>query len=205
MPITPPALELFGIQAAVGYGKKQCERFATLPGFRAASPANDLCVLWTLHPRPAYEVVYEVAILGSDEEARDAIERNPAAPIPVVSSPEAIAGVRSTASGGSVTVQSYRNGAVDLRTRTSEPAVLVARHKWHPGWTAEVDGRPVPLLRAVGMYMAIVLPAGEHEVRLRYHEPGLRTGLAIAGAWLILTIGAGFVERRRRGRASPAG
>jgi uncharacterized membrane protein YfhO len=147
-------------------------------------------------------VVNEVAIVGSDEEARDAMARNPAGPIPVVSPPEAIAGMRSTASGGSVTLRSYRNGTVDLRTRTPEPAVLVARHKWHPGWTAYVDGQPVPLLRAVGMYMAIVLPAGEHEVRLRYHEPGLRTGLAIAGAWLILTIGVGFVERRRRGHTS---
>jgi len=42
---------------------------------------------------------------------------------------------------------------------------VVLNDVWHPWWFAEVDGTPVPLLRANGIFRAVAVPAGEHEVR----------------------------------------
>ena len=40
----------------------------------------------------------------------------------------------------------------------------------YPGWVAQVDGAPAPILRANGMFRALCLPAGARQVELRF-EP----------------------------------
>jgi hypothetical protein len=45
---------------------------------------------------------------------------------------------------------------------------LVVSDTLTPGWRAELDGRPTPLLRADFVFRAVRVPAGEHEVRMTY-------------------------------------
>jgi hypothetical protein len=59
------------------------------------------------------------------------------------------------------------------------PGYVVSRASFARGWTAWVDGLPVPVLRANGKHRAVPVPAGAHEVRLRYRPPGLGAGLAV--------------------------
>lgn len=47
------------------------------------------------------------------------------------------------------------------------------------GWTALVDGRPVPIQQANTMYMAIPLETGAHSIELHYTTPGLGHGFLI--------------------------
>jgi Bacterial membrane protein YfhO len=69
---------------------------------------------------------------------------------------------------------------------------LVVRESFARGWTASVDGTATPVLRANGKHRAVPVPAGRHEVDLRYVPPGLGWGLglsllsagAVAGVWL---------------------
>jgi hypothetical protein len=70
------------------------------------------------------------------------------------------------------------------------------------GWSArDAEGRPVPVLRANGPFLALALPAGDHRIALRYRPPGFRTGAAIAGATAaVLGIGAALARARRRAR-----
>jgi hypothetical protein len=60
-------------------------------------------------------------------------------------------------------------------------AYLVTRDSYARGWRARVDGREAPVLRANGKHRAVPLPAGAHEVSLRYHPPGWRAGLVVTG------------------------
>ena len=53
------------------------------------------------------------------------------------------------------------------------------------GWRAHVDGVPAPVLRANGKHRAVAVPAGRHEVVLRYEPPGLLAGLALSGLSLL--------------------
>ena len=64
-------------------------------------------------------------------------------------------------------------------------AYLVTRDSHARGWRARVDGREAPVLRANGKHRAVPLPAGAHEVRLRYHPPGLGAGLVVTGLSLL--------------------
>jgi Bacterial membrane protein YfhO len=64
--------------------------------------------------------------------------------------------------------------------------------EWAPGWSAATDGRPAPILLADGLFRAVPVDPGPHQILLRYRTPGLRAGAAVsllawlgAGAWLL--------------------
>ena len=82
---------------------------------------------------------------------------------------------------------------VVLRVSTEAPGLLVVADTWMPGWTAEVDGKPAPVLRGNRAQRVIPLPEpGRHEVVLRYRTPGLSFGIAMTTAsalvWTTLLI-----------------
>jgi uncharacterized membrane protein YfhO len=76
--------------------------------------------------------------------------------------------------------------------------VLVLNDAYYTGWSAAVDGQPVPLLPANVAVRGVRLPAGNHRVTFTYRTPGLRLGALIS----LVTLGvlglAVFAERARR-------
>jgi hypothetical protein len=60
------------------------------------------------------------------------------------------------------------------------PGYLVTRDSWARGWSARVDGREAPVLRANGRHRAVPVSAGTHRVGLSYHPPGLVSGFVLS-------------------------
>jgi hypothetical protein len=83
------------------------------------------------------------------------------------------------------------------------PGLLVVMDPWFPGWSARVDGKPAPLLRANYAFMAVALPAGSHEVVLSYFPTTLVPALACVLAALGAVGGWAIVRRRKRPRTRP--
>jgi hypothetical protein len=77
------------------------------------------------------------------------------------------------------------------------PGFVVFNETYAPGWRAWVDGKPEPILRAYGLFMAAPLPAGgNHQVDFRYEPAAFRLGLflflaalALAGGFLLFNRG----------------
>ena len=65
---------------------------------------------------------------------------------------------------------------------------LVIRESFALHWVASVDGSEVRVLRANGKHQAVPVPAGRHEVVLRYRPPGLGLGLAGTGLGALLAV-----------------
>lgn len=82
---------------------------------------------------------------------------------------------------GRVLERSAGSDRVRYRVESDGPGYLVARDSFARGWTAEVAGREAPVLRANGKHRAVPIPAGRHEVLMRYRPPGLGPGLALTG------------------------
>ncbi len=59
---------------------------------------------------------------------------------------------------------------------------------WAPGWTATLDGRPVPVVRANFAFRGVAVPAGTHRVELRYRPTRLFAGLWVSGLSLGVAI-----------------
>ncbi len=64
-----------------------------------------------------------------------------------------------------------------------------------------MDGQAAPVLRANGKHRAVPVPAGRHEVVLRYEPPGLGLGVALTALALLASAVAWIVA----GRRDPAG
>jgi hypothetical protein len=76
---------------------------------------------------------------------------------------------------GKVRIAAYRNTEVMLEADSPDGGWVVLNDLWHPWWFAEVDGRPVELLRANVLFRAVAVPPGRHQVRFGFRP--------IAGAW----------------------
>ena len=83
-------------------------------------------------------------------------------------------------------LQDYTPTEIVVQTTSVRPGVLVLNDVWHPWWFAEIDGAAAPVLRANGLFRAVVLPQGEHEIRFRFRP--------MLGAWnqIVSSLVAGF-------------
>jgi Bacterial membrane protein YfhO len=95
---------------------------------------------------------------------------------------------------------------VRIDVEAPDPSILVVRNAWDEGWSATLDGRPVPLLRVDGFVQGVAVPQGSHGVRLVYREPAIGRGIALSALALLglmAVVAVAFV-RGRRGQASGA-
>ena len=61
-----------------------------------------------------------------------------------------------------------QNGFIHIKTMAAGNRWLVVGESFLPGWQAQLDGKPVTITRANGLYLAVEVPAGEHELILQY-------------------------------------
>ncbi|PPD16589.1 MAG: hypothetical protein CTY25_01210 [Methylobacterium sp.] len=80
--------------------------------------------------------------------------------------------------GGTARITRYTNTEIVVETDAQRGGVLLLNDIWHPWWFAEIDGKSTPVLRANGIFRAVILPAGVQTVTFRF-EPlrGLLRGL----------------------------
>jgi hypothetical protein len=69
------------------------------------------------------------------------------------------------------------------------PGQLVFSEVAYPGWQASLDRAPAGLGTYAGVLRSVDLPAGEHEVELRFEPRGVAIGLPVAlAAWAALLL-----------------
>lgn len=124
---------------------------------------------------------------------------NPAATAAVVGLPGPLAGGPGTVTLAEQTRPEHEAWDVDA------PAggFLRVSGNWDPGWSATVDGRPTPVLRADGVFRGVAVGPGRHRVTFSFDNLDEGRGRVIAFGTLpvlaILAIG----RPRRRTREDP--
>ncbi len=90
---------------------------------------------------------------------------------------------------GEVVSVRHGGGSEQVRVRAATPVTVQFYTYWYPGWRATVNGRPVPI-RAEGpdALITLDLPAGEHEVSIRFADTPLRTLAAVISLGSLLLI-----------------
>lgn len=104
----------------------------------------------------------------------------------------------------SAEIASLSETMMEVRTRSSAPAVLVTSDPFYPGWEASIDGQPARLFRADYALRAVAVPAGEHLVRFEFRPRSFYYGAVISLislAALAALFFKGLADGRRR-RAS---
>jgi uncharacterized membrane protein YfhO len=87
-----------------------------------------------------------------------------------------------------VDVINYEPNEIHLRVTAQRRAVLVATETFWDEWNATEDGGSVPLVRADGLFRAVPVSAGTHEIRMRIVPRSMYLGAAISLASLILCL-----------------
>lgn len=105
--------------------------------------------------------------------------------------------------GGQVRIVSYRLNDVTLEVETPSPVLLRLADLWYPDWTARVDGKLTPILKADYLLRAVVVPAGRHRVEFRYESPAVMRGLMLSLLSLLVVLG-GFAWSWWKGRGPGA-
>jgi hypothetical protein len=84
---------------------------------------------------------------------------------------------------GEATVHVLRYGTNMLQIEVDSPAegYLFLSEPFYPGWRAELDGQPAPILRANYAFRAVAVPAGMHTVGMSFQPTTWYIGLAITG------------------------
>jgi hypothetical protein len=94
-----------------------------------------------------------------------------------------------------IEITSFEPERVTLETDAREPSLLVLAEAWYPGWSATVDGVSTPCIPANAWMRAVALPAGRHQVELRFHSRWLLPGTLL---FLLTAGGLGVLVLRER-------
>ncbi len=82
-----------------------------------------------------------------------------------------VTGYRPQSAEGSITLTDYKPNQLTYNFSANENKLVVFSEIWtSKGWTMWIDGQESPLLRANYLLRAAMVPAGQHEIVMRY-EP----------------------------------
>jgi hypothetical protein len=102
----------------------------------------------------------------------------------------------TNASEAKIISQQFAAQRAQLTVEAPAPALVVIAQAFYHNWHAFVDGKPVSILRANRAFQALEIPAGQHEVVLRYEDRAFRIGTAVSVLTLLGCLTGLFVKPR---------
>jgi hypothetical protein len=100
-----------------------------------------------------------------------------------------ISNLQSPNLSGITHILKYEAERVTVETVTDTPGYLILADTNYPGWAASVDGKPVAIQTAYGLFRAVPVPAGTHVVEFRFEPASLELGAIITLLSLLIWIG----------------
>jgi hypothetical protein len=165
-------------------------------GWGNATPAGTAFIYRNANALPRARLVGRPIYVESETSAIAALDRFK--PVLrerlVVEDPTQPLAVEAAVSG-TATITRERPELVEVQTDSQGPAYLVLADTFDPGWSATVDGRPVPIRPAYVAFRAVYVPAGRHTVGFRYQPAGFTLGLTITGLGLLVGVALLFWKR----------
>lgn len=147
----------------------------------------------------AFAAARTVAVDGA-AAALKTLRQDPLGPVPIEGG---CCATPASSADSAVAVTRREAGEVDLRVAGPAPAVVVVLQTGTPGWVASVDGRAATLRPAGLLFQSVAVPAGSHQVALRYRPRSVDIGLALSalgivglGAMLLLPWSIPQLRRR---------
>jgi uncharacterized membrane protein YfhO len=103
---------------------------------------------------------------------------------------------------GSITLTDYKPNQLTYSFDANEDKLVVFSEVWtSKGWTMRIDGEEHPLLRADHLLRAAMVPAGKHEIVMRYEPRIWKVGgvvsLVSSVVILLAIIGATVLSLRK--------
>jgi hypothetical protein len=197
-----PVLDLMNVRYVLTRAA-DVPRLAALPKFRhiASLPGTELFENTAVLPR--FYFVRRVQKVNSPAEAHDLIKhrgvnlRDTAITVRSID----LAPNEDTSTTGDVTVTSYEPSRIELSLRTPRASLLVLSETYYPGWKAWIDEQPTAVHSVDIALRGVVVPAGEHQLRMEFRPVILPVSFGISLATAILLAISAFSYRAFMSRA----
>ena len=85
----------------------------------------------------------------------------------------------------------------------AQPALLVVASTFDSRWQARNGELDLPIFETAAGYMALLVPAGEGEVVLRFRDPWVSLGAATSATTILVALWLALRARRRTRTAVP--
>jgi hypothetical protein len=107
----------------------------------------------------------------------------------VTEGPLAVPRCADGSDAGTARLERLSANALRIQVHAERQAMLVQTDTFYPGWSATLDGAPVPLHRVNLMFRGVIVSEGLHEIELTYSPPRLRASLwAALGSGVLLCL-----------------
>ncbi len=94
-----------------------------------------------------------------------------------------------------INIKKYEDTFRQIDVSMTSTGLLAFSEHNYPGWKAKIDGQPTKIVDVNGVFMGIVVPAGEHEIEIYFAPKSVYFGMAISGVtWLF--FGIIFIKNR---------
>jgi hypothetical protein len=188
----------------VGWLVTDSKRATPGPGWRYVTSSPRRWLYQNRRPTERASIVTSWRVAGDPDGALRAVsERDVRTAKSIIL--EEDAGIDPTASSDEEADASFRwigSQEAHVETTTETPSMLLVRNAFDRHWEAEIDGRPVPLLRANYFLQSVALPPGNHTVVLSYRDPWIGRGMLGSLAALAILVGAAGLSRSTRRKRS---
>lgn len=99
---------------------------------------------------------------------------------------------------GTLSLQTWTDQHITVETSTEKPTTVLFQTTYYPGWVGTIDDIRTTLYPANISSTALIVPAGNHIIELRYRPLSLAIGMGIAGCTTII-LSLFFLFRKRIG------
>jgi hypothetical protein len=89
---------------------------------------------------------------------------------------------------GSILVEKVSAAGYSAEIQSDQPAALLLKTTYHPGWQAAIDGLPVEVMMVMPGFVGVLTPPGSHLITFVYQPASGRTMLIFSGLLLILLL-----------------
>lgn len=178
-----------------------------IPGFNVVHQADGLNVLENPDVLPKVFFVDEVVVANDASEAMNFLisESNDFRRSAIV---QGVEGIQSQPDSlASARVTSYNAHEMSVEVVRSNPGFLVISEMYYPdGWKAYINDEPVSIVRTNYLLRGVEIPAGNHNLTLRYEPAWYPVARAISnGSNIIVLLLLAFVGYQYRERLSRFG
>lgn len=154
----------------------------------------DVDIYLNTQARPRVSLIDRPLLVADQEAAWEAVHADgfdPAVEAVIEAGPALPAGSAGASGERELYYRWVEGGEFGLQVVTPVPSYLVMAEVWYPGWQATVDGRPTEIYRANYAFRAVLVPAGEHQIAMRFQPVSWNVGLAISSLTAIALLGWG--------------
>ena len=189
-----PVLDLLNVRYLLA-GGEAAARAAALPKFRHLAGFPGIDLFENLSVMPRFFVVHQVRRVASIDEARTAVGRGDVDLRRCALTEEPMELRPGQGTEDEVRVLSYQSSALELTVRSHGTGLLVLSESDYPGWYAWLDEKPVAIHRVDIAFRGVVVPDGEHRVRMAFQPAILPISLGISLATGLLLVLLAFRKR----------